>query len=218
MNEALILLQRGGIVMVPLLICSVTVLAVVIERSISLRRKRVLRPEIINLIDTIKKPEDIPLAISICHKNDGPFVNIVQFSLENVDVPNGELTGLVSEQGRQEVRSLEKGLVILETIAGIAPLLGLLGTVLGMIKVFTVVSQQGVGQAQALSGGISEALLTTVVGLSIGIPALVVFNLFTNKAGSMAMDIEKFVSRLLRKLTRFQSNAFECNTLSTENV
>jgi biopolymer transport protein ExbB len=218
MNEALSLLQSGGIVMIPLLICSVTVLAVVIERSISLRRKRVLKPEIINLIDTIKKPEDIQFAISICRKNDGPFVNIVQFSLENVDVPNGELTGLVSEQGRQEVRSLEKGLVILETIAGIAPLLGLLGTVLGMIKVFTVVSQQGVGQAQALSGGISEALLTTVVGLSIGIPALVVFNLFTNKAGSMAMDIEKFISRLLRKLAHFQPNTIDRNTLSAENV
>lgn len=218
MNEALSLLQRGGIVMIPLLLCSVTVLAVVIERSLSLRRKRVLKPEIINLIDTINKPEDIQLAKSICQKNEGPLVNIVQFSLENVEVPNGELTGLVSEQGRQEVRSLEKGLIILETIAGIAPLLGLLGTVLGMIKVFTVVSQQGVGQAQALSGGISEALLTTVVGLSIGIPALVVFNLFTNKAGNMAMDIEKFSSRLLRKLARFQPKTIEQNTPLAENV
>ena len=218
MKEALSILQQGGIVMIPLLICSVTVLAVVIERSISLRRKRVLIPEIINLIDTIKKPEDIHFAISICQKNEGPFTNIVQFSLENADLPNGELTGLVSEQGRQEVRSLEKGLIILETIAGIAPLLGLLGTVVGMIKVFTVVSQQGVGQAQALSGGISEALLTTVVGLSIGIPALVVFNLFTNKAGGIAMDIEKFTSRLLRKLTRFQPHGPNQNTLLAENV
>jgi biopolymer transport protein ExbB len=218
MTETLSILQQGGIVMIPLLLCSIIALAVVIERSISLRRKRVLIPEIINLIDTIKKPEDIHLALSICRKNEGPFANIVQFSLENAALPNGELTGLVSEQGRQEVRSLEKGLIILETIAGIAPLLGLLGTVVGMIKVFTVVSQQGVGQAQALSGGISEALLTTVVGLSIGIPALVVFNLFTNKAGGIAMDIEKFTSRLLRKLIRFQPNSPNQNTLLAENV
>ena len=192
--------------MIPLVVCSITVVAIVIERSISLKRKRVLIPEVISVIETIKKPEDIHLAVSICQKNEGPFAHIVQVGLENMNLPNGELTGLVSEQGRQEVRSLEKGLVILETVAGIAPLLGLLGTVLGMIKVFTVVSQQGVGQAQALSGGISEALLTTVAGLSIGIPALVVFNYFTNKVENLMMDIEKFSSRLIRKLTGFQTN------------
>lgn len=218
MNEALSILQRGGIVMIPLLICSVTVLAIVIERSISLRRKRVLIPEIINVIETIKQPADVPLAISICQKNEGPFAHIVRFGLENMSLPRGELTELVSDQGRQEVRSLEKGLVILETIAGIAPLLGLLGTVLGMIKVFTVVSQQGVGQAQALSGGISEALITTVVGLSIGIPALVVFNLFTRRTESFVMDIEKFSSRLLRTLIRFQPHGKSGNTFSGEHV
>lgn len=211
MNEALSILQRGGIVMIPLLICSVTVLAIVIERLISLRRNRVLIPEVINVIETINKPEDIHLAISICQKNEGPFAHIIQFGLENMDLPRGELTEMVSDQGRQEVRSLEKGLVVLETIAGIAPLLGLLGTVLGMIKVFTVVSQQGVGQAQALSGGISEALLTTVVGLSIGIPALVVFNLFTKRTESFVMDIEKFTSHLLRKFSGFQPHTHREN-------
>jgi biopolymer transport protein ExbB len=218
MNEVLSTIQRGGIVMIPLLICSITALAIVIERSISLRRRRVIKPEIVNIIDTIQKPEDVPLAISICQKNQGPFAQIVQFGLENAGLPRIELTELVTDQGRQEARSLEKGLVVLETIAGIAPLLGLLGTVLGMIKVFTVVSQQGVGQAQALSGGISEALITTVVGLSIGIPALVVFNLFTKRTESFVMDIEKFTSRLLRKLTRFQPSGAEGNTVARERA
>jgi biopolymer transport protein ExbB len=212
MNEALSILQRGGIVMIPLVICSVTVLAIVIERSISMRRKRVLIPEIISVIETIQKPEDIHLAVSICKKNEGPFAHIVRVGLENMNLPDGELTGLVAEQGRQEARSFEKGLVILETVAGIAPLLGLLGTVIGMIKVFTVVSQQGVGQAQALSGGISEALLTTVAGLSIGIPTLVLFNYFTNKAENLMMDIEKFTSRLLRKLNNFHTRTHSDNT------
>ena len=218
MNEALSIVQRGGIVMIPLLICSITALTIVIERSISLGRKRVIKPEIVNVIDTIKKPEDVPLAISICQKNQGPFAQIVQFGLENMGLPRVELTELVTDQGRQEVRSLEKGLVVLETIAGIAPLLGLLGTVLGMIKVFTVVSQQGVGQAQALSGGISEALITTVFGLSIGIPALVVFNLFTKRTENFVMDIEKFSSRLLRKLIRFKLHGESGNTYSVERV
>ncbi len=205
MHEAWLFLQRGGILMIPLILCSIIVLAIMIERAISLRRKKVLIPEIINVIDTIKKPEDIHLAISICQKNVGAFANIVQLGLESKDLSNDELKELISDQGRQEVRSLEKGLVVIETIAGIAPLLGLLGTVVGMIKVFTVISEQGLGQTQALSGGISEALITTVVGLSIGIPSFVLYNYFTDKAENLIMDIEKFTSQLLRKLARFQS-------------
>jgi len=205
MHEAWLFLQHGGILMIPLILCSIIVLAIVIERAISLRKKKVLIPEIINVIDTIKKPGDIHLAISICQKNEGAFANIVKLGLENTDLSNDELKDLISDQGRQEVRSLEKGLVVIETIAGIAPLLGLLGTVVGMIKVFTVISEQGLGQTQALSGGISEALITTVIGLSIGIPSLVLYNYFTDKAENLILDIEKFTSKLLRKLTRFQS-------------
>lgn len=205
MHEAWLFLQRGGILMIPLILCSIIVLAIVIERAITLRRKKVLIPEIISVIETIKKPEDVHLAISICQKNEGAFANIVELGLENKDLSNDQLKELITDQGRQEVRSLEKGLVVIETIAGIAPLLGLLGTVVGMIKVFTVISEQGLGQTQALSGGISEALITTVVGLSIGIPSLVLYNYFTDKAENLIMDIEKFTSQLLRKLSRFQS-------------
>ncbi len=205
MHEAWLFLQRGGILMIPLILCSIIVLAIVIERAITLRRKKVLIPEIISVIETIKKPQDINWAISICQKNEGAFANIVQLGLENKALKNDELKELISDQGRQEVRSLEKGLVVIETIAGIAPLLGLLGTVVGMIKVFTVISEQGLGQTQALSGGISEALITTVVGLSIGIPSLVLYNYFTDKAENLILDIEKFTSQLLRKLSRFQS-------------
>lgn len=206
MNEAWVMLQKGGFLMIPLFLCSIIVLTIVIERAISLRRKRVLVPEIINVIETIKKPEDIHLALSICSKNKGAFSSIVQLGLENKDLPNHELKELISDQGRQEVRTLEKGLGIIETVASIAPLLGLLGTVTGMIKVFTVISEKGLGQTQDLSGGISEALITTVVGLSIGIPALIFYNYFTDKAENLILDIEKFTSQLLRKLTRFQSD------------
>ena len=209
MHDAWLFLERGGPIMVPLILCSIIVLAIVIERAFSLRKKKVLVPEIISVIETIKKPEDIHLAISICQKNEGAFANIVQLGLENKDLPNDELKELIADQGRQEARSFEKGLGVIETIAGIAPLLGLLGTVTGMIKVFTVISEQGLGQTQALSGGISEALITTVVGLSIGIPSLVLYNYFTEKAENLIMDIEKFTSKLLRKLSRFQSSKNE---------
>ena len=120
-------------------------------------------------------------------------------TLSNQDLPKDELKEIILDQGRQEVRVLERGLVMLETIAAAAPLLGLMGTVIGMIKVFNVISQQGIGQASVLSGGISEALITTVTGLAIGIPALVAFNYFTNKAESLVMDIEKHSATLLRR-------------------
>lgn len=205
MHETWLMLEKGGLLMIPLFLCSIIVLAIVIERAISLRRKRVLVPEIISVIETIKKPEDVHLALSMCSKNKGTFANIVQLGLENKDLPNHELKELISDQGRQEVRTLEKGLGIIETVASIAPLLGLLGTVTGMIKVFTVISEKGLGQTQDLSGGISEALITTVFGLSIGIPALIFYNYFTDKAENLIMDIEKFTSQLLRKLSRFQT-------------
>ncbi|OQX87149.1 hypothetical protein B6D60_04575 [candidate division KSB1 bacterium 4484_87] len=206
MQETWLFIERGGIIMIPLLLSSIIVLAIVIERSIVLRKKKILIPEIIRVIEEIKKPDDIHLAISICNKNKGAFANIVQLGLENSDLPHEELKELISDQGRQEVRTLQKGLVIIETIAAIAPLLGLLGTVLGMIKVFTVISEQGLGQTQALSGGISEALITTVFGLSIGIPALIFYNYFADKSENMIMDIEKYTSKLLRKIARFRMN------------
>lgn len=205
LEDAWMLLQRGGIVMIPLILCSIISLAIFIEKLITLRRKRIIIPEIISVIDNVKSLEDISLAISICEKNKGVFSNIIQLVLKNNHLPKEEIREMFDDQGRQEVRTLERGLVILETIAAIAPLLGLLGTVTGMIKVFDVISVQGVGQAGALSGGISEALLTTVVGLSIGIPTLVFYNYFTNKAENLILDIEKFSNDLMKKLHALKS-------------
>lgn len=186
--------------MVPLLLASVLGLAIVIERAFSLRSRKVLVPEIISAINEIKNMEDVRVTERICEANLGPFANIVLVALRNQDLPREELKETILDQGRQQVRILERGLVALETIAGVSPLLGLMGTVLGMIKVFNVISQQGIGQASVLSGGISEALITTVTGLAIGIPALVAFNFFTNKAENLVMDIEKYSSTLLQKI------------------
>ena len=203
MEEAWIIFQRGGIIMIPLLLSSIISLAIIIEKLITLRKKRVIVPEIVTVIDNMKTQSDISLAVSICEKNRGVFSNIVQIGLKNDHLQKDELKEMFIDQGRQEARVLERGLGILETIAAISPLLGLLGTVLGMIKVFNVISVQGVGQAEALSGGISEALITTVVGLSIGIPTLVFFNYFTNKAENLILDIEKYSNDLVNKIQEF---------------
>jgi biopolymer transport protein ExbB len=204
MDYVLELLDKGGFIIYPLLLCSILGLGIVIEKTLSLRRKKVIIPEIVNVLDNIKGPDDVGLALSICEKYNSSFTNIMRVGLENRDLPKDEIKEALDDQGRQEVHSLERGLVILETIASIAPLLGLLGTVIGILKVFNVISVMGVGQASALSGGISEALITTIVGLSIGIPAVVVYNFFTNKAEGLVLEIEKYSSILLKKVTAFK--------------
>jgi biopolymer transport protein ExbB len=200
MTEIIAELQKGGVVMIPLLLGSIITLAIVIERAISLRPKKIIIPEIVTAVERIKCPEDIRVAESICETHPGTFANVMLPALRNKDLNREELKEFIIDQGRQEVRTLERGLVGLETIAGVAPLLGLMGTVVGMIKVFNVISQQGLGQANVLSQGISEALITTVTGLAIGIPALIAYNFFTSKAEGIVMDIEKYTASLLHRI------------------
>ena len=186
--------------MIPLLLGSILTLAIVIERAFSLRVKKIIIPEIVTAVEGIKCPEDIRVAERICETYPGTFANVMLPALRNQDLDREELKEFIIDQGRQEVRTLERGLVGLETVAGVAPLLGLMGTVLGMIKVFNVISQQGLGQANVLSRGISEALITTVTGLAIGIPALIASNFFTSRAEGFVMDIEKYTASLLHSI------------------
>ena len=200
MLETISYLSRGGIVMIPLLLSSIIGLAIIIEKIFTLRRSKILIPEIISVIESISSEKDIRLAQTICERNKGPFANIVLTGLRNQHLGKEEVKELIEDQGRQEVRSLQVGLTSLETIAAVAPLLGLLGTVLGMIKVFNVISAQGAGQANLLAGGISEALITTATGLVIGIPILVAYHYFSKRAESFILDIEKYVTFLLQKM------------------
>ncbi len=190
--------------MYPLLLSSVLALAVVIERLWYLRKRKILVPEIISVLDQIKSPSDLHLVRSICEKFQGPFSRIVKTGLDSRDLPADELRMTVEDEGRQEVRILQRGLVTLETVAGVAPLMGLLGTILGMIKVFNVIETLGVGQAKALSGGISEALITTATGLIIGIPAFIAYNYFNHRSEAFILDMERHVIGLLNKLVRFR--------------
>lgn len=197
--------ERGGLMMYPLILASVIALAIIIERFFSLRKNKVIIPDIISVVEQFSSFQDIELAKNICAKYKGPLSSLVRIGLENTDLERNEIKELIEDQGRQEVRNLEKGLTILETIAVISPLMGLLGTVLGMIKVFSVIKEQGIGQAAALSGGISEALITTVTGLFIGIPVLIFFNFFTKRAENFVLDIEKYSTFLLQKISHLNA-------------
>ncbi len=203
MENVIEFLAKGGIIMYPLLLASVIALAIIIEKSISMRKKKIILPEITSILDNIKNGEDIRLAIAICDKHKGPFANIIRAGLENSELPREDIKEIMTDNGKQEVHKISKGLPILETIGGIAPLLGLLGTVIGILKVFNVIHMMGVGQAPAMAGGISEALITTIAGLSIGIPTVVAYNYFTSKSEGLVMEMEKYSSRLLNKISSF---------------
>jgi biopolymer transport protein ExbB len=210
MYQLLKVLAQGGVVMIPLALCSVLALAIIIEKFIIFRQKKVFNPEIMSLIKNISSPEDFSLSISVCNNYHGPFSHLVSQILNNYLQPIEDIKEDLADQGRQEIRYLERGLNILETVAAIAPILGLLGTVLGMIKVFSVISLQGVGDAASLSNGISEALISTAVGLSIGIPTLVFYNYFDRRAINIILDLENICNELIRKIRKFKEES-KCN-------
>ena len=201
------LFVQGGLMMYPLTLCSVLAVAVTLERAFCLRRKRIIRPEIVGVIESIQGPNDISLALSACRQYKGPFSNLIRAGLDSRVLPLDEVREHVLDQGRQEMGVLQQGLVVLETVAGVSPLLGLLGTVLGMIKVFREISEVGIGQGNLLAGGIAEAILTTATGLFIAIPTLVLYNYFSHKAEGLILEMEKHANALLKKLRGLQAGA-----------
>ncbi len=198
---------KGGPVMIPLAVLSVLGLAVIIEKMLTLRNSRVIQSEIVGCIESIQTPADIPLAIKICERFDTPFANTVRSGLAEAGKPPHIVRQAMEDTGRREVKRLERYLVVLETVAASGPLLGLLGTVTGMIEVFSVISVSGVGQTGLLSGGIAEALITTVFGLVIGIPALIAYNFLDARVDGLAIRIDTHAHLLIRRLTMMDADA-----------
>lgn len=190
----------GGPIMIPLLICSLVSLAVILERAINLRRSNLLRPELINSINALNSPKDVPYLHSKCENIQGPFTNIIRRTFMNLHLTREEKIIDIQAAGRHEAQVLERKLIILEIIATISPLLGLLGTVLGMSEIFDVIAKVGLGQPKAFSAGLAQALRTTIFGLSIAIPTLVAHSSFSKKVDNIVLEMEKYTTELLNKL------------------
>ncbi len=195
----------GGPIMVPIFICSVIALAVILERIVSLRRSRIMRPELIEVIEAVRGPKDIPIIYNRCNAIQGPFSNIIKRTISNTHLSREEKVLDIQATGRQEARALERMLVVLEIITAITPLLGLLGTVLGMSQVFDVISEVGLGQTKAFSGGIAQALRTTIIGLGVAIPSLIAYSSFDKKVDNLILEMEKYSMSLLNKMYSAES-------------
>ena len=193
---------QGGMFMLFLLLCSWAALAVIILRTIALRRDVVMPPIIEREIEALQ-PEDSEGVVKLSRmvRNDNStLARIAQVGLQNLNWPKMENIEAVQTKARYEVLRLESGLFVLEIIIGIAPLLGLLGAVAGLVKVFAAFGADAAAtNPQLMAKGISEALSTTIVGLAIAIPSLIAYSYFSKKVETMASDMESLISELLAK-------------------
>jgi biopolymer transport protein ExbB len=194
------LVKAGGWLMVPILLCSIVAMAIVAERFWTLRRNRVAPNNLVLQVWQWAKAGHLTEERMRWLRTGSPLGRILAAGLANRRQDREIMKERIEEVGRHVVHGLERYLNTLGTIASITPLLGLLGTVLGMIKVFTVISTQGVGDAGALAGGISEALITTAAGLFVAIPSLMFYRYFRGRIDSLVLTMEQEALRMVEAL------------------
>jgi len=195
------LLKPGGIIMFPLLLCSVLALAIIIERFWTLRVSRLAPKTLVqDLWVSIRKKELNARKIKELKKEAAPLGRVLAAGLVNAKHGREIMKESIQEEASHVVHEMERFLTALGTIAVITPLLGLLGTVIGMIKVFAQLQLEGAGNAAALAGGISEALITTAAGMTVAIPALIFHRYFLRRVDEIVVDMEQESLRLVEVL------------------
>ena len=190
--------------MVPLFLCSVIATAVVFERFWTLRQEKVAPRSLLNDLLVVSRENLVDEAFLKRVEMSSPLGTVLASCMANSQRPRDEVKEIVEEVGRHVAFNLVSYLNILSTIASVAPLLGLLGTVLGMIEVFAVITVNGIGQAGELAGGISQALVSTAAGLVVAIPTLMFYRYFQGRVETLVISMEKETMRLLEFLQEGQ--------------
>ena len=182
---------KGGILMWPILLCSILAVAIIIDRYITLRKAKINAPAFMVRIRGFIKQDDINGAMNYCRQDKSSVSHIIKIGLQKYSLGHQRVKEAIENDGRQELIKLEKGFNILASISGIAPLLGFLGTVTGMISAFmTIQDLAGAANPSDLAGGIWEALTTTAFGLIVGILALGFYNYYLNYIKKLVGDME----------------------------
>jgi biopolymer transport protein ExbB len=195
-------LKAGGPIMFLLVIASIVGIAFTIERGLALMRKKVIPPEVETALDNSKSVTDLPRLAQVCHSAPSALSRLALLAHDHLRDPKDETVDLLETRARQEVVKLERGLVILEIVVGIGPLLGLVGTVHGLIRLFGELGASGLTDNTKLAAGISVALNTTLMGLLVAIPALVAWSYYSKKVENLAVDMEALLDRFLRQQYR----------------
>src|SRR6478609_529852 len=185
------LVRAGGPFMWPIIFCSIAAVGILLERLWTLQRKRVLPQELIKRVSQLAETNQVnPKLIEALEKNS-PLGRVLAAALANRDRGREIMMERVQDTGRHVVHELERFLNTLGTIASISPLLGLLGTVTGIIRAFNAVMLGGMGDPRMLAGGISEALVCTAAGLTVAIPAYISFRYLRGKVERIVVEMEK---------------------------
>ncbi|MCX5715795.1 MAG: MotA/TolQ/ExbB proton channel family protein [Candidatus Omnitrophica bacterium] len=197
-------MHKGGPIMWVIFLCSIFAMAVVIEKILQLRRVSIDTDSFMNGISDLLRRNRIIDAINMCNKTPGPIAQILKAGIMKHDRSKPEIREAIEDAALGEVPLLEKNLSVLATIAHITPLLGLLGTVMGMLRCFQTIEQKSTAlqpvNPKDLAGGIWEALLTTVFGLCVAIPAYVAYNYLVNKVNGFILEMEKSSTDLVNLL------------------
>jgi biopolymer transport protein ExbB len=189
--------MKGGVLMYPILLCSILTLAILFERLFALRRSRVIPEKFIIEVSDLVRQGRMEDAMTKCRLNDSSIARVLMAGISRHTKPHQQIKEAIEDVGRLEAANLERFLNVIGTIAGIAPLLGLLGTVTGMIKAFNVISHAGIGNPQMLAGGISEALITTAAGLVVAIPAFVFYKILRSRVDKRILRMERVSLEIL---------------------
>jgi biopolymer transport protein ExbB len=200
-NTVLGFFSRGGLFMWPLLACSIVSVTTMILRGLALRRKKVMPPIIEEEIERLAPGESPELLSRIVHHDPSSLARITRVALQYLRGHRSENIEAVQTRARHEMVRLERGLIVLEVIVGIAPLLGLIGAVSGLVHVFSHLGlSSGAADTRQIALGIAEALNATVFGLSIAVPTLIGFTYFSRKVEVMSVEMETLVVELINKL------------------
>lgn len=190
------------VVYIVLIITSVVGLAFIVERGIALRWAKVVPAEVAAAVDSCQTAEDVPMLKRVCQQHDSPLSRLLLLAAEHLNWSKAENIEGIQTRARHEIVKLERGLVVLEIIVGIAPLLGLVGTIIGMMAVFADVGHAGLNDAAKLAQGIALILRATLVGLMIAIPSLIFWSYYTKKIEILAVEMETLCDEFIRRQYR----------------
>ncbi len=192
--------EQTGIMKWPLGLCLVIGIIVIIWKFFSLMTKSIAIRKVLREVDELLADHRINEALEVCRESNSPAANILYAGLERHEEGTERVMKAIENQGLIELSKLEKGLVVLATLANIAPLLGFLGTVIGMIIAFQSIEAAGEVEATLVAGGIKVALLTTAAGLTIAIPVSIVHNYFVSRIDSIVIDMEESAQKMIDAL------------------
>jgi biopolymer transport protein ExbB len=196
------IVKSGGYLMAPIIICAIIAMGIILERFWTLRQKRVIPEDLTSEVwGWVKKDRLDQKQIQTLYQGSA-LGQILAAGLINRNRERTVLKDAIEDTGRHVVHELERYLETLGTVAAVTPLLGLLGTVIGMVKVFTAITTHGVGNPTVLAGGIAEALITTAAGLTVAIPALIGYRYYRTRVDKLVVDMEKEAIKLVEALHR----------------